>query len=117
VDRIKRLSYEVLEKHKSKFGENFTDNKKSLDEVAIVRSKGLKNEIAGYITNFIKKENRENEFNLSKATPSNDKDELVEDTTEIKTEIISESDEQVIEVGVDDTDVQKPTESSEEKAK
>ena len=115
MDRIKRLSYEVLENHKSKFGENFTDNKKSLDEVAIVRSKGLKNEIAGYITNFIKKENRENEFNLSKAAPSNDEDELVEDTTESKTDIISESDEQVIEVGVDDTDVQESNESSEEK--
>ena len=50
---------EVLEKHKSKFGENFDDNKKSLDSISIIRSKGLKNEIAGYITKFIKKENRE----------------------------------------------------------
>jgi len=59
VDRIKRLSYEVLDKHKSKFNENFTDNKKQLDNIAIIRSKGLKNEIAGYITKFIKKEVRE----------------------------------------------------------
>ncbi len=67
MDRIKRLSYEVLEKHKSKFGEDFANNKKSLDEVAIVRSKGLKNEIAGYITKFIKRENREKEIKQSKA--------------------------------------------------
>lgn len=59
MDRIKRLSYEVLEKHKSKFGVDFTDNKKALDQVAIVRSKGLKNEITGYITKFIKREIRE----------------------------------------------------------
>jgi len=59
VDRIKRISYEVLDKHKSKFGEDFADNKKILDEVSIVRSKGLKNKIAGYITKFIKKEIRE----------------------------------------------------------
>ena len=59
VDRIKRLSYEVLDKHKSKFNESFTDNKKSLDQVAIIRSKGLKNEVAGYITKFIKTEKRE----------------------------------------------------------
>lgn len=59
MDRIKRLSYEVLDSHKSKFGEDFADNKKVLDQVSIVRSKGLKNEIAGYITKFIKKEIRE----------------------------------------------------------
>ena len=59
VDRIKRLSYEVLDVHKSKFGEDFADNKKALNEISIVRSKGLKNEIAGYITKYIKKEIRE----------------------------------------------------------
>jgi len=58
MDRIKRLSYEVLDGHKLKFGEDFADNKKALDLIAIVRSKGLKNEIAGYITKFIKKEKK-----------------------------------------------------------
>ena len=56
MDRIKRLSYEVLDNHKSKFGEDFADNKKTLDQITIIRSKGLKNEVAGYITKFIKKE-------------------------------------------------------------
>ncbi len=59
MDRIKRLSYEVLDEHKQKFGEDFAGNKKVLDQIAIIRSKGLKNEIAGYITKFIKKEIRE----------------------------------------------------------
>lgn len=59
MDRVKRLSFEVLEKHKSKFGESFDDNKKTLDSISIIRSKGLKNEIAGFITKFIKKEIRE----------------------------------------------------------
>jgi len=59
VDRIKRLSYEVLDAHKSSFGEDFVDNKKVLDQISIIRSKGLKNEVAGYITKFIKKEIRE----------------------------------------------------------
>jgi small subunit ribosomal protein S17e len=59
MDRIKRLSYEVLEEYKPKFGEDFANNKKVLDQIAIIRSKGLKNEIAGYITKFIKKEIRE----------------------------------------------------------
>ena len=59
MDRIKRLSFEILEKHKSKFGKNFDENKKILDTISIIRSKGLKNEIAGYITKFIKREIRE----------------------------------------------------------
>lgn len=70
MDRIKRLSYEVLEGHKLKFGEDFADNKKALDLIAIVRSKGLKNEIAGYITKFIKKENREEKAKQSQIESS-----------------------------------------------
>jgi len=56
VNRIKRIATEVMALHKSKFGTDFAQNKKSLDEIAIVRSKGLKNEISGYITTFIKRE-------------------------------------------------------------
>ena len=56
VNRIKRISTEVLAIHKEKFGTDFVQNKKALDQVAIVRSKGLKNEIAGYITTYIKRE-------------------------------------------------------------
>lgn len=70
MDRIKRLSYEVLDGHKLKFGEDFADNKKALDQIAIVRSKGLKNEIAGYITKFIKKENREEKAKQSQIESS-----------------------------------------------
>lgn len=47
---------EVLASYKEKFGIDFVQNKKALDDVAIVRSKRLKNELAGYITNFIKRE-------------------------------------------------------------
>jgi small subunit ribosomal protein S17e len=42
--------------HKARFGIDFAQNKTVLNDVAIVRSKGLKNEIAGYITTFIKRE-------------------------------------------------------------
>jgi len=56
VDRIKKISLEVLKDHKDKFGIDFSENKKSLDEISIIRSKGLKNEVAGYITKFIKRE-------------------------------------------------------------
>ncbi len=59
MDRIKRISYEVLDEHKSEFGEDFADNKKVLDQISIIRSKSLKNKISGYITRLIKKEIRE----------------------------------------------------------
>lgn len=70
MDRIKRLSYEVLDEHKQKFGEDFAGNKKVLDQIAIIRSKGLKNEIAGYITKFIKKEIREEKTKQSQIESS-----------------------------------------------
>ncbi|RNJ75068.1 MAG: hypothetical protein EB828_05785 [Nitrosopumilus sp. D6] len=66
MDRIKSLSLKVLETHKSKFGKDFADNKKALNQIAIVRSKGLKNEIAGHITNIIKREQIEEEAKLAR---------------------------------------------------
>lgn len=70
MDRIKRISFDVLDEHKSKFNEDFTDNKKILNQVSIIRSKGLKNKIAGYITRFIKKEIREEKIKQDRALSS-----------------------------------------------
>ncbi len=112
VDRIKRLSYEVLEKHKSKFGENFTDNKKLLNDLTIIRSKGLKNEIAGYITKFIKNEIRDEELNQAAAE---EESSAIEETVETETESTPESEETVIEVGVESTDAPETPEPTEEK--
>lgn len=56
MDRIRRLVMQVLDKHKDEFTTDFTENKKILDQVAIIRSKGLKNEMAGFITKYIKLE-------------------------------------------------------------
>jgi len=49
---------DILEKNANTFGTDFVENKKILNQISIVRSKGLKNQIAGYITNFIKKQIR-----------------------------------------------------------
>ena len=70
MNRIKRLSYEVLDEHKSKFGVDFADNKKILNQISIIRSKGLKNEIAGYITRFIKNEIRDEKTKQDRITAS-----------------------------------------------
>ena len=57
---------EIIETYREKFGTDFSENKKILDEISIVRSKGLKNELAGFITRFIKREIRQNEEKLAK---------------------------------------------------
>ncbi|MEX0657320.1 MAG: hypothetical protein WD154_07235 [Nitrosopumilaceae archaeon] len=56
MDRIKRLALDLLKDYKERFGTDFAENKKMLEQVSIIRSKGLKNELAGYITKCIKRE-------------------------------------------------------------
>ena len=52
---------EVLKDNKSMFGVNFDENKEALNKISTIRSKILKNELAGYITKFIKNELRNEE--------------------------------------------------------
>jgi small subunit ribosomal protein S17e len=89
VDRIKRISYEVLDLYKSKFNEDFADNKKTLDQVSIVRSKGLKNEIAGYITKFIKKEVREEKEKQARIASSKSEQQMEEQSEVMANESVS----------------------------
>lgn len=60
MDRIKRISLQILQDYKDQFGVDFVENKKILDNISTIRSKELKNELAGFITKFIKHEIREN---------------------------------------------------------
>jgi small subunit ribosomal protein S17e len=94
VDRIKRLSMQVLDQHKDKFTVDFADNKKILDQLAVVRSKGLKNEMAGYITKLLK---REKEYLSSKEAPVEEEvEESQVDAAE--EEIVQESETQESEI-------------------
>jgi small subunit ribosomal protein S17e len=56
MNRIKRISTELLQKYPNKFGLEFDANKKALNEVAVVKSKVLRNELAGYITSHLRKQ-------------------------------------------------------------
>jgi small subunit ribosomal protein S17e len=49
LDRTRRLSEELLERHPQAFGTDFEANKKALEELALIPSKQLRNRIAGYI--------------------------------------------------------------------
>jgi small subunit ribosomal protein S17e len=96
VDRIKRLSFEVLNDHKSKFGQDYVENKKTLNQVSIIRSKGLKNKIAGYITRFIKKQIREEKIKQDRSSYDSDTTHEQESSLEItESEDISEIVEEI----------------------
>ena len=96
MDRIKRLSFEVLNDNNSKFGEDFVENKKALNQVSIIRSKGLKNKVAGYITRYNKKQIREencknarNEESSLDSIELNENSETVEEITLTNEEVES----------------------------
>ena len=114
MDRIKRLSYEVLDKHKSEFGEDFADNKKVLDQVSIIRSKGLKNKVAGYITKFIKKEIRDEKFKQEQIE-SSQSEEPVEQEIQTETPESTIESEEITETITETTPVEETTETTEEK--
>ena len=114
MDRIKRISYELIDKYKSKFGEDFADNKKILDEVSIVRSKSLKNKVAGYITKFIKKEIRE-EKSKQERIASSKSEESVEPEVQAEIPESTITSEETITETVAETTPVEGTETVEEK--
>ena len=108
MDRIKRISNEVLNEYSERFGTDFSTNKQSLNEISIVRSKGLKNKIAGYITKMLqrqakfeerkqmiihneKKSQERNEPRSQKSQPAVEQEPIVSDEKIIADEIIDES--------------------------
>ena len=65
MDRVRRISTELLEKYPDKFTVDFDENKKIINEISIVRSKILRNKIAGYITSYLHKAFVQNEKEIS----------------------------------------------------
>ena len=59
MERIKRISAEILERYPENFGTDFDQNKATLKKIAVVRSKLLRNRIAGFITAYLRRENTE----------------------------------------------------------
>lgn len=54
MDRIRRYAQLLLEKYPNLFTYNYEENKKAIDKVAFVSSKQLRNELAGYITRYMR---------------------------------------------------------------
>ena len=68
MNRIKRISTELLEKYPDKFGLDFNANKHVISEVAIIRSKLLRNELAGYITAALRKQAAQEKASMASAS-------------------------------------------------
>ena len=115
MDRIKRISYEVLDEHKSMFGEDFADNKKVLDQISIIRSKSLKNKISGYITRFIKKEIREEKDKQAQIASSQSEEPIEKDVQPAISEPTTVSEETPTETVIETARVEEKTETVEEK--
>jgi len=58
LNRIRKISTELLANYPAKFTDNFDTNKAALNELADITSKNLRNEIAGYITKEIRMSQR-----------------------------------------------------------
>ncbi len=54
MNRIKRISMQLMEKHGDMFTIDFDKNKDVLNKIAVLRSKNLRNEVAGYITGYMR---------------------------------------------------------------
>ncbi|HJU94503.1 MAG TPA: 30S ribosomal protein S17e [Nitrososphaera sp.] len=78
MNRIKRISTELLEKYPDKFGLDFNANKHVISEVAIIRSKVLRNELAGYITAHLRKQAAQEKASMASAAVGETEEEADE---------------------------------------
>ena len=67
MNRIKRISIQLLEKYPDKFGLDFDTNKHVISEIAIIRSKVLRNELVGYITAHLRKQAAQEKASMASA--------------------------------------------------
>ena len=64
MHRVRRIAIDLMNKYPDRFGTNFEQNKKTIVELAIVRSKELRNQVAGYIASHLNKQSKSSEENL-----------------------------------------------------
>jgi small subunit ribosomal protein S17e len=65
VDRVKKMANELSERYPDKFTSDFNENKETIKNFAIVRSKELRNKIAGYITKNVNRNLAQQNASLS----------------------------------------------------
>jgi small subunit ribosomal protein S17e len=79
VDRVKKMANELLERYPDKFASDFNENKETIKNFAVVRSKELRNKIAGFITSNVNRNLAQQNASLSYSDePSEQKEEVSE---------------------------------------
>lgn len=76
LDRIKRISLKLLEIQKNAFTSDFDKNKEVLATCAVIRSKHVRNKVAGYITSMV--------VESQQSTASEKEDNIVDQNAELK---------------------------------
>lgn len=61
MDKTRRLSELILQRHPEAFGPEYEKNKVALAELSLIPSKQLRNHIAGYIARALKGKEEEEE--------------------------------------------------------
>jgi small subunit ribosomal protein S17e len=56
LEKTKRLAEVILQRHPEAFSTDYEKNKKALEELALIPSKQLRNQIAGYIAKVLKQD-------------------------------------------------------------
>lgn len=85
---------QAIDRYGAKFTGDFAENKKVLEQVSIIRSKGLKNEVAGYITKFIKREKSSKELPVEEEVEV-ESEELVDETEDSIVEDMAETPDEI----------------------
>ena len=59
--KLRKIAEDILARYPDRFTTEFEHNKRELEKAAIIRSKELRNKIAGYIVRYLKKAGKEEE--------------------------------------------------------
>lgn len=78
MNRIKRLSTELLEKYPDRFTTDFEENKKTVLSLAIIRSKVLRNKMAGFITSKLRREADQEKADISNKIEEEEEEEEIQ---------------------------------------
>lgn len=62
MDRIRRISTDLVERYPDAFSADFDKNKETLSKLTVVQSKMVRNQVAGYISKMLKANSEEKEI-------------------------------------------------------
>ena len=80
MDKVRRLSQEILQKYPGMFGTDYTANKEQLAKIATVHSKMMRNKLVGKITKAMIAEKAERDEETAAGSVPSPEAEITEET-------------------------------------